>query len=287
MGANPDGRVWLDCLPVKRHLTLPASGWLLVSTDLHGNWRDFAALSAFLGKAWQDGLDAHWVILGDLVHGPNAEAGLAYPHLYAYPDDSPRLIDAVFELRAARADRVHFVLGNHDAGHCGFKHTSKFHPDEVLALERRLTSKQKDRLRELCERALLTVATRSGLLLAHGAPGDELHSLALLDGTFPVGPEDDARFRAVHEVMWSYGQKGDVAGRMLERIGAELGQALRVVVHGHDRDESGWFIEGGNQLQPVIFGAPDANKRFLWLDLARPIGSAQELVDCSLRHLHG
>ena len=42
----------------------------------------------------------------------------------------------------------------------------------------------------------------------------------------------------------------------------------RLVVHGHDRDESGYFVENGNQVCPVIFGAPRQSKRFLVLDLA-------------------
>lgn len=258
----------------------------MVSTDLHGNWRDFAALSAHIGKAWAQGVEAHWVILGDVVHGPNTEAGLLHPTLYAYADDSPRLVDALFELRAKRPNHVHFVLGNHDAGHCGFRHTSKFHPDEVLALERRLSARQKDRLAQLCHEALLAVTTPSGLLLSHGAPGDELTSLALLDGPFPVTADDDARYRAVHEVMWSYGQKAEVAQQLLERLEPELGHALRLVVHGHDRDEGGWFIEGDNQLQPVIFGAPDRNKRFLWVDLAEPVVSAGAFAERALRFLH-
>ncbi len=40
------------------------------------------------------------------------------------------------------------------------------------------------------------------------------------------------------------------------------------MIHGHDRDEEGWFTEGGNQLCPVLFGAPRQNKRFVVLDLS-------------------
>jgi hypothetical protein len=43
---------------------------------------------------------------------------------------------------------------------------------------------------------------------------------------------------------------------------------LRLVVHGKDLDEAGYFAEGGNQACPVVFGAPRENKRFLLLDLA-------------------
>lgn len=270
---------------MKRSFVLPSSGSLLISTDLHGNWRDFEALRSVFDEARGRG-EVHWVLLGDLVHGPNEAAGLQEPTLYAYPDESPRLVDAVFELRERWPNQVHFVLGNHDAGHCGFKHTSKFHPDEVMALEERLTPVQRERLRRLCDMAPLALVTPSGLLLTHGAPGDELTSLALLDGDFPVRPEEGARYRAVHEVLWSYGQRDPIVAAMLERIGREVGHALRVVVHGHDRDQAGWFVEGPHQLQPVLFGAPDTAKRYLWVDLAEPVTTAEALASCALRRLH-
>jgi hypothetical protein len=258
----------------------------MVSTDLHGNWRDFLTLRVIYEQARGTG-EAHWVLLGDLVHGPNEAAGQQEPELYNYPDESPRLIDALCELRSMHPNHVHFVLGNHDAGHAGFGHTSKFHPNEVTALERRLSSSQVERLRRLCDEALLAVVTPAGLLMSHGAPGDELTALSLLDGPFPVGVEDTARFRAVHEVLWSYGQPGPVAAAMLERLSVETGLRLRVVVHGHDRDQQGWYVEGGNQLQPVLFGAPDENKRYLWVDLAEPVNGADDLAKTALRRLHG
>lgn len=269
-----------------RHRVLPSSGWLLVSTDLHGNLDDFAALERTAEDAWRSGVDLHWAVLGDLVHGPDVSAGVRTPELYAFRDESPALIDALTAVMARHPGRVHFVLGNHDAGHVGFKHTSKFHPDEVEALEARLTPEQRDRLRALCSDALLALVAPCGLLLTHGAPGDDLEALSLLDGPLPAARDQDARFRAVNELLWSYGQPGPVAAAMLARISREVGFELRVVVHGHDRDESGWFIEGGNQVQPVLFGAPRENKRYLWVDLSKPVTSCEALEAASLRHLH-
>jgi hypothetical protein len=271
---------------VLRHRVLPEAGWLLVSTDLHGNLEDFDALERLAEAAWRDGVDLHWAVLGDLVHGPDARAAADTPHLYGFADDSPALIDRLTEAMTRRPGRVHFVLGNHDAGHVGFKHTSKFHPDEVEALEARLSPTQRDRLRALCDGALLALVAPCGLLLTHGAPGDELTSLSLLDGPLPPARDDEARFRAVNEVLWSYGQQAHVAANVLARVSREAGYALRVVVHGHDRDESGWFIEGGNQVQPVLFGAPKANKRYLWVDLSRPVTSCEALERNALRHLY-
>lgn len=270
----------------RRSRVLPSFGALLVTTDLHGNLEDFLAARAILERAWRAGLDAHWALLGDLVHGPDARAGEAAPELYGYLDQSPELIDAVFELWSSQPLRVHVLLGNHDAGHLGFRHTSKFQPDEVAALEARLSSAQRERLRALCTNALLLLVAPCGLALSHGAPGDALTSLGVLDGPLPPARDDEARHRAVNEVLWSYGQPAPVAAAMLDRLSVETGHRLRVAVHGHDRDASGWFIEGGNQVQPVIFGAPREHKRYLWVDLARPVESAEQLVAESLRHLY-
>jgi hypothetical protein len=201
------------------------------------------------------------------VHGPDAKTAASTPELYGYEDQSPALIDAVLELRQTFPERVHVVLGNHDAGHVGLEHTSKFYPDEVEALESRMTATQRARTTELLSSAMLALVAPCGLLLSHGSGGDAVTSLALLDGPLRADDRSD-RERAINELLWSYGQRGEVTARFLRRASDETGLSLHVVVHGHDRDPDGWFIEGDNQVQPVLFGAPRENKRYLWVDLA-------------------
>lgn len=272
--------------PSRRVLVLPPRGRLLVSTDLHGNLDDFTALRRRFERALDEGDDVHWALLGDVVHGPDEDTARREPRLYGFTDESPALIDALFELRARHAHRVHVLLGNHDAGHVGFRHTAKFHADEVEVLEQRLSPGQRERLRALFGEALLLVLAPCGLVLAHGSPGDALESLALLEG--PLPPVEPRRSAAVHELLWSYGQRGEVTARLLARLSAETGLQLRVVVHGHDRDESGWFVEGDNQVQPVIFGAPRERRRYLWLELAARYEAPAALREGhELRLLHG
>jgi hypothetical protein len=55
------------------------------------------------------------------------------------------------------------------------------------------------------------------------------------------------------------------------------GCRVNLHIHGHERDESGYFTEYGNQICPVIFGAPRENKRYLLLDLAGTYRSFEDL----------
>lgn len=262
----------------RRHLILPERGTLLVSTDLHGNGADFRRLrELFLAELHRDP-DARWLLLGDLVHGPNLRIRRSDPELFDYADESFPIVQGVAELRAAHPDRVHLVLGNHDHGHVGGPHTSKFHSDEVLHLESTLDDAERELLRGLFAEALLVAAAPCGVLFAHGSPSDLLVDLARLDGLSLVPAENGpAGERLLLSILQSYGQPREVSARMLRQVGARHGLELGLVVHGHDKDEEGWFAESDNQLCPVLFGAPPAKKRYLRLDLAARYRGAADI----------
>jgi hypothetical protein len=264
-------------MPTPRTRRLPARGTLLVSTDLHGNLEDFDALEALFTGALKQGQDAHWALLGDLVHGPSEDVAASDPDLYGYPDQSAALVARVAALVQAHPGRVHLVLGNHDHGHIGGRRTSKFHDDEVAFLEAQLTPQASAAMHALFESAVLALVAPCGALLSHGSPGDEVTSLALLDGTLQPPEDDRARWRALQSILWSYGQRREATDALLQRVSAEVGFPVRFVIHGHDRDEKGWFTEGDNQAQPVVFGALREHKRHLWLDLGATYRSLQDL----------
>jgi hypothetical protein len=262
----------------RRHLILPERGALLVSTDLHGNGADFRRLrELFLAELRRDP-EARWLLLGDLVHGPNLRIRRSDPELFDYADESFPIVQGVAELRAAHPDRVHLVLGNHDHGHVGGAHTSKFHSDEVLHLESTLDDAERELLRGLFSEALLVAAAPCGVLFAHGSPSDLLVDLARLDGLSLVPAENGpAGERLLLSILQSYGQPREVSARMLQQVGARHGLELGLVVHGHDKDEEGWFAESDNQLCPVLFGAPPGKKRYLRLDLAARYRGAADI----------
>jgi hypothetical protein len=245
---------------------LPDRGTLLISTDLHGKRDSFERLRRRFFELRESSDEVHWALLGDLVHGPS-EAARARSPLYDYDDESPALIDAAFELRERFPAHVHFVLGNHDHGHVGGPHTRKFHDDEVAALEARLSPEQRRRAMALFGDALLAIATPCGLLLTHGSPGDSLTELGQLDGIALAGETDPRKLEILRSILTDYGQRGETTARMLAAI-SRPALELHVVVHGHDRDETGLFVEGGNQICPVIFGARPELERCLVVDLA-------------------
>jgi hypothetical protein len=258
---------------------LPAFGRLLISTDLHGNREDFERLRARffeLREAAEQPASVHWALLGDLVHGPNDRARERDPDRFGYPDESPYLVEAMIELRERFADNVHLLLGNHDHGHIGGPHTHKFHADEVVALEQRMSPAAVARMQALFDDALLAVAAPCGLLLCHGSPDEQLDSLATLATIDPRDEPDLCRRSLLRSLLTSYGQRGETTATLLRQVSTpEL--ELRVVVHGHDVDPCGWYTEHGNQACPILFGAAPAQRRYLVVDLAARYAGAEQL----------
>jgi hypothetical protein len=261
----------------RRWLLLPDRGALLISTDLHGNGEDFRALCRLFLDSLTAEAATHWAILGDSVHAPDEGARRRQPELYDYPDKSLAIVEGILDLQQSHPRQVHYVLGNHDWGHVGGPHTHKFYPDEVLHLEETAGPEGVAALRRLFEPALLAVVAPCGALLAHGSPSDTLRDLDDLNGiVYTPAALDEYRGTVLEGFLCNYGQRGEVTERLLATV-SRRGVAATMVIHGHDRDEAGFFIEGGNQLCPVIFGAPRRNKRYVRLDLARHYGSVREL----------
>jgi hypothetical protein len=272
-----------------RQRVLEARGRLLVSTDLHGNGRDFRRLRDLFLSLHAEDPDTHWVQLGDVVHAPNDDARRSDPALYDFHDESWAIVDGLSKLMASHPRRVHFVIGNHDYGHIGGGRTNKFHADEVAHLESTMGEGERAAMRAFFVAALIGVATPCGALLAHGSPEDTIGSLEDLDGIdLPPRPDDHVGPMVLRSWLTAYGQPRECTGRLLEALSRGLESPLTFVVHGHDRDESGWFVEGDNQICPVIFGARQENKRCLLLDLGAKYPTVDALRDgVEIRRLYG
>jgi hypothetical protein len=273
----------------RRHLILPDHGALLVFGDLHGNLEDFERLRALFVEALTRDPETHLAILGDLVHGPGGWFAEHDPALYGFEDRSWEVAASVMDLRRRYPRRVHVLLGNHDHGHVGGEHTSKFHSDEVAHLEDQLAEEQTGRLHALFRGALLMLLAPCGAVLSHGSPDDSLRDLDQLDALSLEASENDIDGqRVLRSLLTSYGQQAEVTDRLLATLSRETGLELTMVVHGHDRDEEGYFEENGNQVCPVLFGAPRENKRYLRLDLGARYGGPEDLRhDVEILRLYG
>jgi hypothetical protein len=266
----------------------PRRGTLIVSTDMHGNAEDFAALRDRFLAARDREAETYWAILGDAVHGPSPEARERRPDLYDYDDQSAAIVRGVLELQAAHGEHVAYVLGNHDHGHVGGPHTAKFYPDEVVALERRCSEDERVGIKELFSNALLAAVAPCGVLMAHGCPDDRLVGFADLEEVRLCRADNDVYRRHLLDTFTrSYGQSEAVVERLLKSVTATA-VAVNLIIHGHDRDEAGYFMASGARvLCPVLFGAPRREKRYVQLDLAATYESAAVLRDgCEIRRLY-
>ncbi|HEY0195239.1 MAG TPA: metallophosphoesterase, partial [Kofleriaceae bacterium] len=152
-------------------------GPVLISSDLHGNLADFEQLRAIFLASDARGEQPIWISVGDWVHGPFDERGrdaitdsLGEP-LYAYPDETPALLDGLFALMAQFGDRVLSVCGNHEHAHIGGRRTSKFHRDEAAFLESQLSPAQIAELqRRFASWPLVIRIAACGVAVTHGAP---------------------------------------------------------------------------------------------------------------------
>ncbi len=264
----------------KRYRILPDHGTLLVSTDVHGCLEDFERMRARWEKAHAADPDVHWAILGDVVHAPSPGARERIPELYDYDDGSWEIVRQIGELTTEHPHRVHFVIGNHDYAHIGGPRTAKFYDDEAGHLESMMTDDQIDRMHAILADALICLLAPCGAFLAHASPGALFDSLDEIDAIdLAEQPEDDRQRGLMRHLTTMYGQREAVTRSFL-RSTSELAELdLTFVVHGHDRDEEGWFAHEETQICPVIFGAPRENKRYLRLDLGAHYGSVHDLRD--------
>jgi Calcineurin-like phosphoesterase len=267
-------------------LRLPARGRLLISTDLQGNLGDFNAVARHFLEA---GPDAHLVITGDLVHGPDDDTASNWPDFLGTPyrDESIALLEAFVALKARCPGRVHALLGNHDHAHIGGPTTSKFHLDEAKVLESRLDPSQLIWLRETISRFALVATAPCGVVLLHAAPS------AAIDGPddferIPLGGYDGVPFMDFFRVpllgplLWSRMATPTEAERFVRALGGE------VAIYGHDVVREGWAKDGPRQLcVSTSFGLLDSDKTYVDVDLAAKYQSVDDLREgVELRRLY-
>jgi hypothetical protein len=253
-------------------VTLSPPGPVLISADLHGHGEDFARLrDLFLASAAR-GEDPTWLGVGDWVHGP-AEPGdrtvcdAEGAPLYAYRDESPEVLRGLFALMDRHPGRVLSLLGNHEHAHIGGPRTAKFHRDEAAHLEAQLAPAEVAALRaRFAAWPVLFRLPDFGIVITHGAMAGPLRGPADLEEMAYGKPCGEPAATLLHTTMTHYGYTDGGDERLLAALRDPGGPPYGLLVHGHDREETGHCRTGARALLLCTsFGARRACKTYLWL----------------------
>lgn len=258
-------------------------GPVLISTDLHGNLADFERLRELFLASDARGEQPIWISVGDWVHGPSDtrdRRNVVDRHgvpLYAYRDETPAILEALFALMDRFGDRVLSICGNHEHAHIGGRLTQKFHTNEAAHLESRLSPAAVAELRRRFATWPVVIRVAAcGVALTHGAPIPA--SVAEFERTRfhrTDGAPDDVLSSAMVRYGFCRGEDRELLARL-----SEPGCELSVLVHGHDREEEGFYPSGSAALLLCTsFGARRARKTYLWLDRAQRYPSLAALRD--------
>lgn len=250
-----------------------SAGAALISSDLHGNLRDFQRLRELFLASEARGETPLWISLGDWVHGPadGQRRDITDKHgqpLYNYPDETPQLLEELFALMDRYPDQVMSLCGNHEHAHIGGRRTRKFHEDEAAHLESRLNQHQISQLRRrFASWPVMIRLAPCGVVLSHGAPypgsAEEFAQIRF------SGPRDRARADLLLSVMSRYGFNPGEDVELLTQL-SSVTQSYKILLHGHDREEEGFASSGDAALLLCTsFGARQERKTYGWIDLAR------------------
>jgi hypothetical protein len=258
-------------------------GRVLVTSDLHGNMDDWLELEKIFRDGLARGTLSRWIALGDFVHGPKPgkRTEWAGEDLYAYPDRSRELVEAVERISREMPDRFVTLIGNHEHAHVGGRRTGRYHPDEAAHLESQMEPAAVERMHALFRSWPLVVQLPAcGVVFTHGAPPDDCcWGPAVIDDACLEGgcPRDSAEF--LEGVLWNYGFGPDGGRKFLDALSVD-GERYDLIVHGHDRD-----LEGGSANSEhafvlcTSFGAKRARKAYLTLSLDRRYSGPQDLTE--------
>lgn len=265
-----------------RILELPATGSLLVCTDLHGNLRDFERMVERFTVLQAADHQPFLLFSGDLIHGPNLEPAQWPEHLGSFfRDQSAEIVERFLQLQQRYPGRIACLIGNHEHSHVGGPHTPKFWDDETAYFEQSVGPERAARYNAAFAEFPLVAVSQCGVAVTHAAPNVAIDQLEELEVDYDG--YDDMTIQSMYDgpviarLLWSRSCPPTTARRFLEVIN-QTGAEHHFVVFGHDIVSAGYATIGDEQLQlSTSFGIADENKTYLELDLAAHYRSAREL----------
>jgi len=274
---------------VRRVVTLPETGRLVVATDLQGNLDDWALVEQTFERYVREGVEPILVVTGDLVHGPELTEEEWPEYLGSfYRDASVELLARAKRLQERHPARVHYLLGNHEHAHVGGPIVAKFFPDEAERLESMLGPQEAQSVRSwLREWPFVAVARRAGIVMLHAAPHVPITCVEDLDelpieGVFDGEDGDPIIRERVAALFWSRTTSTERAHAFLRAIDPDA----TVAIYGHDVARAGHAID----REPLLcistsFGCYDGDKLLLEWDLSKRAESARHVAETGLKPL--
>jgi len=209
---------------------LPDAGTLLATGDLHDNTPN---LQRLVKRARLDRAADHYLVLHELIHGPNRLNGM---------DLSIRTLARACAVRAAYPEQVFFLLSNHELAQRRQEHVFKDGGSDVDAFNDGLEHLYGDEAVQVHEAfdayvdsLPLAIRCENGVMVAHSLPGPrklKLFDPEVLDRA--LTEQDLGDGGSAQLMVWGRRQDETVASQLAEAWG------VKVFILGHQPAEMGW-----------------------------------------------
>ncbi len=219
------------------HLSEP--GTVIVSGDLHGNWRNFERIVKLADL--ENNPTTH-LVLQEIIHGgPEDDYGgcLSY-----------RLLFEAIRYKIRFPDQIHILLGNHDTAAISntavLKAGKEMNRAMQQAMQRHFSSHYSDVYDAMVEYLMsqpLAVRTSNRIWISHSLPADRYvddFDLSIFNRGYTI--EDIERPNPVYLLTWGRRHSPEALCRLGQMFDVD------VFVLGHQPQETGWSIAGPNTL---------------------------------------
>jgi len=218
---------------------LPANGSLLVTGDIHGHRRNFERITAFADLA--NNPDRH-ILLQEIIHGgPESSRGgcLSY-----------KLLFDVAHYKLSFPDRIHVIMGNHDAAFISnskvMKDGKEMNQPMLSALEQEFQQNSADvkmAIKQFLLSQPLAVRCDNRIWMSHSLPNDRsvdkfdpqiLHRQLKIDDCKKPG--------SAHLLIWGRNHSQNLLDKMAKLLDVDI------FILGHQPQQTGWKQAGKNLI---------------------------------------
>ena len=220
-------------------ICLPSNGSLVISGDIHGNWRNFERIYAHADLT--NNPDRH-LILQEIIHGgpEDSEGGcLSY-----------KLLLEAINCKMSFPGQVHFIMSNHDTAFITSNEVMKNGRKMNLAMESALNREFgqdgpniKIAIKEFLFSQPLAVKCDNRIWISHSLPNDrqiDKFDQQIFDN--PIAIKDLIKPGSVYFLTW--GRKH--SQKLLNKLAGMFD--VDIFVLGHQPQTQGWSQEGKNLI---------------------------------------